>query len=224
MFESLTLSDLPKQHCGILRKPSNTRPTIWVIEENGRRAAVKDYSASGYLYRNIVGRFLIRRERNAYRALEGLDGIPTFYRIIDGIALVIEEIPSENIELLRGKKEVAERFFRDLRSLVEEVHRHGLAHCDLKRAPNILLGKNGKPYIVDWSASISQRELRFFPLSLIYRRFVLDDLNAITKIQLRYCPEYVSTEMKMNYHHRSKAERLVRAIRDKARDLIQKIA
>jgi hypothetical protein len=83
---------------------------------------------------------------------------------------------------------------------------------------------DGKPYIVDWSASISKRQFRIFPLNLIYERFLLDDFNAIIKIQLRHSPDSISTEEKRRYYHRGKGEKLVRAIRDRLRELLQKLA
>ena len=224
IFESLKLSELPLRRCSVLRKPSSTRPTLWVVEDNGVRAVVKDFSANRFLYRNTTGRFLIWRESKAYNRLRGLKGVPTLYRVIDGLALVIEEIPGESLEGLEKKKKLSREFFEELRELVERIHKRGLAHCDLKRAPNILLGHDDKPYIVDWSASISKREFRFFPLNLIYERFLLDDFNAIIKTKLRHWPDRVTTEEKRRYYHRSRVERLVRAIRDKLRELLQKIA
>ncbi|MBN1832133.1 MAG: hypothetical protein JW896_08475 [Deltaproteobacteria bacterium] len=185
---------------------------------------VKDFSPNRSLYRNIVGRFLVWRESKAYKRLAGLQGVPRFFRSIDGIALILEEIPGNNIEEVEKKEILPKEFFEELRRLVERIHKRGLAHCDMKRAPNILLGHNGKPYIVDWSASISKTECRLFPLNLLYRRFLLDDFNAITKIQLRHCPENVTPEDKSHYDHRSRSEKLIRSIRNKARALLQKIA
>lgn len=224
MFESLKISDLPAQNLGVLREPSSTRPTLWLVEENGMRAVVKDYSSNRFLYRNIIGRFLLWRERKAYRRLKGLKGIPTCYRVIDGLALVIEEIPGRNIEGLENEEGLSEEFFNHLQELVQKVHSRGLAHCDLKRAPNTLLGHDGRPYLVDWSASISKREFRFFPLNLIYQRFLQDDLNAITKMKLRHCPQSVSPEEARHYFHRSKNEEMIRSVRDKLRNWLQRIA
>ena len=98
MFETLKLCDLPGKQCGVLRRPSNTRPTIWIVEENGMRAVVKDFSANRFLFRNTVGRFLVWRERRAYGKLKNLRGVPDLYRVIDGLALVIEKIPASNAE------------------------------------------------------------------------------------------------------------------------------
>jgi RIO-like serine/threonine protein kinase len=224
MFESLKISDLPHRNLGVLRKPSSTRPTLWLVEENGMRAVVKDYSSNRFLYRNTIGRFLLWRERKAYRRLKGLRGVPTCYRVIDGLAIVIEEISGRNIEGLENEKGLSQEFFHQLQELVKNVHGRGLAHCDLKRAPNILLGHDERPYLVDWSASISKREFWLFPLNLIFQRFLQDDLNAITKMRLRHCPESVSPDEARRYFHRSRTEEMIRSVRDKLRNWLQRIA
>lgn len=224
MFESLKISDLNQRRCEVLRKPSSTRPAVWIVEENSVRAVVKDYSTNGILYRNTIGRFLVWRESKAYRRLTGLKGIPICYGSIDGLVLVIEEISGRNIERLENEKRLPEEFFEELRRLVQIVHGRGLAHCDLKRTPNILLGHDGRPYIVDWSASISENEFRFFPLNLIYQRFLQDDLNAITKMRLRHCPHTVTPDEKRRYEHRSRPEKVIRSIRNRLRNWLQRIA
>jgi RIO-like serine/threonine protein kinase len=224
MFDALKISDLPRQNLGILREPSSTRPTLWLVEENGVRAVVKDYSSNRFWYRNTIGRFLLWRESKAYRRLNGLRGVPTCYRVIDGLALITEEIAGRNIEGLENEERLSEKFFDRLQELVKDVHRRGLAHCDLKRAPNILLGPDERPYIVDWSASISKREFRFFPLNRVYQRFLEDDQNAITKMRLRHCPESVTPDDERRYYHRSSTENIIRSIRDKLRTLLQRIA
>lgn len=224
MFESIKLSDIPKKHSGKLREPSTTRPTLWVIEENGLKAVIKDFSSNGFLFRNIIGRFLVWREGKAYRRLKGLKGVPTLYRSLHGLALIIEEIPGKDLEKLEKGTRLSDDFFKELRSLVEDVHRRGLIHGDLKRAPNVLLGNDGKPYLLDWAASVSKREFRFFPFNIVYQRLVEDDLNAIIKRQLIHCPESVSPEAKRRYTHRSPAEKLVRALWNKALKILKQIA
>jgi serine/threonine protein kinase len=224
MFESLRISDLPIRQCGVLRPPSDTRPAIWVVEENGTRAVVKDYSRGKFLYRNTVGRFLLWREIKAYRRLSGLRRVPTLYGVIDSSALLMEEIPGKRLKKRKGDIELSEAFFQALQRTIEDFHRRGIAHCDLKNASNVLVGNDGMPYIVDWNASISEREFRFFPLNLIYRRFVLDDNAAITKLKLQYLPDLLTPEEKRRYEHRSVAERGVRAVRDFLREIFKRIA
>ena len=224
MFESLQLSDIPKRQCGIIRKPTSTSPVIWMMEENGVKTVVKDFSLNGFLFRNTIGRFLVWRESKAYRRLRGLKGIPALYRTLGGLALIFEAIPGKSIESVEVVKNLSESFFEELSILVKRVHERGMAHCDLKRAPNIILGEDGKPYIVDWAGSISRQEFRFFPLNRIYEKFIQDDLNALIKIRLKHCPERVSPEEKNRYILRSKTEKIIRALKDWVKDNLKKVA
>ena len=223
-FKSLKLSDLPNKDAAILRQGSSTRPTLWLIEENGVQAVVKDFSTNRWAYRNTVGRFLVWRERKAYIKLRDLKGVPALFRVIDGLALVLERIPGKNLENLEKERPLNGHFFDALFGLVEDFHRRGIAHCDLKRAPNVLVGPDAHPYVVDWGAAISKKEFFFFPLNRIYKRFVLDDLNAVIKLKLRHIPNSVTAEEKARYYHRSRAEKFIRDIRDKGRELLQKIS
>jgi len=224
MFDSLKLSEIPDRQCGILRRPSSTRPLICVVEDDGLRAVVKDFSTGRFLFRNTVGRFLVWREAKAYRRLRRIKGIPALYRVIDGLALVMEEIPSTDLESLETASRLPGNFFDGLHELVDRFHERGLAHCDLKRAPNTLVGHDGRPYIIDWGASISESEFKFFPLNRIYERFLLDDYMAIIKLKLRHEPGAVTGEERERYSRRSVGEEVVRRIRDRLRELLQKLA
>jgi RIO-like serine/threonine protein kinase len=224
MFENLTLADISKKQCGILRNATSTRPVIWRIEENGVKAIVKDFSLNSYWFRNILGRFLIWRERKAYKKIKGLTGVPALYGSIGGIALIIEEIQGTDIGSREVLKKLEEKFFMDLKNLIDRFHDRGIAHCDLKRAPNIIIGNDGNPYIIDWAASISKSELGFFPLNIIYKKFIRDDLNAITKIKLKWRPEKVSPEEKLLYAYQSRSEKIIRTIRNWFRDCLKKFA
>jgi hypothetical protein len=53
---------------------------------------------------------------------------------------------------------------------------------------------------------------------------VRDDEMAIIKIKLRHLPEDVTPEQRSHYEERSRAEQLVRAIRDKLREWLQRVA
>ena len=222
MFHDLKLADLQKVNCGVLRESSNTRPIIWVIEKDGIRAVVKDFSRNRFLFRHIVGRFLIWREAKAYGKLAGIRGVPAFYGVIEGLALAVAEIPGRSLENLEKEVLLPFHFFDAMETLVGAVHQRGVAHCDLKRAPNTLLGADGMPYIVDWAASISRSELWLPPLPMVFGRFMLDDEMAIVKLALRHCPHWVSPGRKARYHYRSRGEKMIRAVRDKLRELLQK--
>ncbi len=185
---------------------------------------VKDYSYNRPAYRKTVGRFLVRREVKALRRLNGVPGVPAFYCTVEGPGVVMERIEGHSVEGLEKTRRLPPEFFCRLRDLVAAFHSRGVAHCDLKRAPNILVGPDQSPYIVDWSAAISASEFKAFPLNLIYKRFIRDDLNAIVKLQLRHHPEGLSGCELSRYYRRGGLERVVRRIRDRGRDLLRRMA
>ena len=223
MFKTIKLSNLDIKTHRILREHSNTRPNLWLVEENGINAVVKDYSKNGFFFRNTIGRFLIWREKKVYKKLKNVKNVPVLYRVIDGLALVLEEIPGATLGKFDESRKLSENFFQELRDVMKDVHAHGIAHCDLKTASNVILNCEGKPYVVDWAASISSREFRFYPFNLIYRRFIEDDLLAIIKLQLRHSPESVIPEDRRRYDYQNRLEKSVRAIRNRLRVILKRI-
>ena len=224
MFNTLKLSDLDIKKYKILRNPTSTRPTLWLVEANGKRAVVKDFSRNRFFFRNIIGRFLIWREKKAYSRLTGVQNIPTLYHSIDGVALVLEQVQGKTLGKLDKKAGLPEDFFQELRNLLDKVHKRGIVHCDLKTSTNILLGRDKKPYLIDWAASISKREFKVFPLNLIYNQFLKDDFMAVVKHQIRYLPDSVTPEQRRDYYHQSKQEKIIRSIRNRLRQMLQKIS
>jgi serine/threonine protein kinase len=223
MFEFLTLQNLAKIQSTFLRPATNTRPAVFRVMDGGAKAVVKDFSRLGFLYRNTFGRFLVWREAKAYRHLRGVDGTPRLFRVIDGLALVIEEIPGKSLENAYRDFTLPASFFKELEDLVNRIHDRGIAHCDLKKEANVLLGEDGRPHIIDWGAAIFEGEFRFQPLNRIFQRFLRDDHMAVIKLKLAHVPEAVTRLEKARYAYRSPAERFVRAVRDRLRRLLQKV-
>jgi len=224
MFRSLTLKNLAKNQIGVMRQPTNTRPIIRLVEENGVQGVVKDFSVNGFVYRNTIGRFLVWREGRAYQRLKGVKGIPLLFRKVDGLALVISKVPGKNLEHLSGEERPDLDFFQKLTRLIQECHERGVAHCDLKRSANTMIDEFGKPYIVDWSAAITDKEFCVCPLTTIYKLFAQDDFKAVRKLRMRFCPESITDEERRKYAQRAQGERVIKVVRDFARKCLQKIA
>ena len=225
MFKAFNLINLKAVQEGkVLRQYSSTRPEIYLVKHCGVRAIVKDFSKNRFLFRNIIGRFLVWRETKAYKKLGTLKGIPRMYKVVDGLALVIEAIPGRTLEDITEKEDLPPDFFPMLRDLVSECHERGQAHCDIKKSANIILGNDNLPYIIDWGASINIREFLYFPFSSIFNLFIIDDYKAITKLKLRLDPEAVSFEEKNWYFKCHLLENRIRGIRNALRRLLKKIA
>lgn len=103
-----------------------------------------------------LGQRLAGREARALRRLADLPGIPRPLGPIsaEGVPLPYavghDFVPGHPL----GKDErVGDNFFPELLRLLAEVHRRELAYVDLHKRENILVGDDGRPYLVDFQIS-----------------------------------------------------------------------
>jgi predicted Ser/Thr protein kinase len=159
------------------------------------------YQASVYLYRTSVGdvvvkqphrggplgavsRSLLRREHAVYERLRAIVGIPRSFGLVgDGLAL--EYVAGPSLREHEGTLADREAFFAKLKSTIEAMHAAGIAHGDLKRKNNIIVGAGEQPYLIDFGIAV-----RRSASNALFNRWVFDqlkqmDLNAWVKLKYR---------------------------------------
>lgn len=103
-----------------------------------------------------LGRWLARREAAHYRRLADLANVPALCGAItvDGVALPYAAAHEyvEGRPLCRDDV-LPESFLLELRGAIEELHRRRMAYVDLHKRENILVGDDGKPYLIDFQVS-----------------------------------------------------------------------
>lgn len=99
---------------------------------------------------SMIARRAIRREREVYRLLEGINGIPRAHGLIDGDRLVLDFVEGTSLRVKATQLSDRESFFTRLLETIQAMHAAGVAHGDLKRKENILVGPGEQPYIVDF--------------------------------------------------------------------------
>lgn len=177
------------------RTAGGTRPDLRVVKKDNNCIIVKDFKRSDFLFRVIVGPILIRREYGALRDLIGVKGIPQLVGKLDRYALAMEHIKGASLENI-SKGMLTDEFYADLRGVVNDFHARGVAHCDLRSRGNVMLGNDGKPYVVDFAACV-YRGRGINPLTRwLFNQFVLADNNAVLRIKQRLSPELLTDEDK----------------------------
>jgi len=119
----------------------------------GSDLLIKDYGSGKSLFGRLLGRFLVFREKVAYGRLNGLPGIPSYYRTVDLYALILQHVRAEPV-LDVDLEQVPADFFRLLSELVENLHGRGVANGALHKLDNILIDNSGRPVIVDFTSAI----------------------------------------------------------------------
>jgi len=204
------------------RTAEGTRPDLRVVTSDNGKLVVKDFKRSDFLFRVIVGPILIRREFGALRNLLGVTGIPQLAGRIDRYAFAIEHISGMSLDRVPSGA-LSSEFYSGLRSVIDEMHSRGIAHCDLRSRGNVMLGDDGKPYVVDFAACVFRgRGINPF-FRWLFHQFVLADNNAVLRIKKRLSPELLTEQDKIDLATPLPFERPARAFGENVRNITRKL-
>jgi serine/threonine protein kinase len=136
----------------------------------------------------ILGAFnraALRRELAIYGHLGGVPGIPRVLGSLTSDALVLEHVEGCSLREAADALQDRERFFTGLRETLDAMHAAGVAHGDLKRKENILVGPGERAYVIDFGAA-----WYCHPAAPIWRRWIFEwlaqtDDNAWIKLKYR---------------------------------------
>ncbi len=145
-----------------------------------------------------LGRRALEREHRVYERLRGIPGVPRCFGLLDGKYLVLEHIDGPSYRDYESKLAHRERFFAALLDTIDAMHAAGVAHGDLKRKDNLLVGPGERPYLVDFGIArvrrgAAGREDRLF------RWIAQMDLNAWIKLKYRKRVDALSAEDAARY-------------------------
>ncbi len=172
----------------VLHPPGLYNPAIYLIS-NGR--VVKDYRPTPFVCRFFVGIFSTWRETRMAGRLQGIPGIPVCFGAIDRYAVVFQYIDGKQAREVKPG-ELSDLFFARLEALVKAVHDRGVVLADLRNLKNIMIGKDGSPYLVDFATAFS-RGFKFNPIkAFLYWVFFQDDLLGIAKLKKRLAPHLLA--------------------------------
>ena len=159
------------------------KPEVRPVTIRGVLCLVKDFRRRPLLWRLTAGRFVIAREASIYRALRGLPGIPRFLGQCDEDCLIVERIEGADISSFR-KREIAAAFLDRLEALVTSIHDRGVVHWDLRQRKNVLVGRDGAPWLIDFASGV-----RFPRGSALLRWARVSDLSGVAKLREKFAPE-----------------------------------
>ena len=125
---------------------------------NGNRVVFKAGRAQDFagIPLRWIGRWLRDREVRIYSKLRGVERVPRVLGTVGQTGFVMEFMPGGQLaEVAR----VPDGFFEELRRLIEQIHHRRMAYVDLNKRSNILIGEDGRPYLVDFQISYDLHEL-----------------------------------------------------------------
>ena len=79
-ISQLRRRDLKKHTIRVIHQGKGLQSSVYLVEIDGHRAAVKDFADTPPKFRRFVAPFLVGREMKALKYLDGTPGVPRFYR------------------------------------------------------------------------------------------------------------------------------------------------
>ena len=158
------------------------------------------YQASVHLYRTSAGdvvvkkphaggplavlwRALLRREHAVYARLGDIPGIPRAFGLVDGELLALEHIAGPSLREHEANIADREALFAKLLATVRAMHAAGVAHGDLKRKDNIIVGPGERPYLIDFGIAVRRSATSELFNRCVFAPLVQMDMNAWVKLK-----------------------------------------
>ncbi len=140
----------------------------------------------------LLSLFQASHEEKVYRCLQDTGHVPRWIGRIGKTGIMHEFVPGHDLDY---KSPVPEEFFTQLETLIKMMHERGIAYLDTNKPDNVLVGDNGKAYLIDFQISWVQPP---FPLSIItaplFRIFKDSDFYHLLKHKRKFFPSIMSKE------------------------------
>jgi predicted Ser/Thr protein kinase len=188
--------------------------TVELYSTSAGDAVVKKPHRSALL--GPLFRRLLRREQAIYEQLAGVTGVPRTYGLIDGEYLALEHIAGPSLREHETRLADRAAFFAALLATLRAMHAAGVAHADLKRKANIIVGPGERPWLIDFGIAVRRGASRLG--RVWFEHAVQSDYNAWIKLKYgrRIDPDEAADALSPEdaaLYRRLWTERVARAIR-----------
>lgn len=141
-----------------------------------------------------IGRILARHEAACYQALADLEAVPRLLGRWGPTGIVHEFVDGQP---LSRHLSVPDDFFDRLERAIETIHVRDMAYVDLEKPQNVLLGVDGKPYLIDFQISWclpAKYGGATAPARWLRRRLQEGDRYHMLKLRRRFRRDQMTTE------------------------------
>lgn len=139
-----------------------------------------------------IGVFLTRREVRSYELLQGMPGVPRLIGTVGKSGFLHEYVPGHP---LARDEPVSDTFFDELFAMVAGLHARHMAYVDLNKRQNVLMGDDGRPYLIDFQISLNLPPVgwrRLWPVRWFLARFQQADRYHCLKHKRRLRPDLLT--------------------------------
>ena len=107
-------------------------------------------------------------EEAIYRTLAGIEGVPRWAGRVGEVGYAIEYIDGRPMD----HDAPPPGFFDRLRGVMDQIHARGVAYGDGNKRSNVLITRDGQPFVIDYQVSLRRRDDLPWPLRGLIAAFV----------------------------------------------------
>jgi len=169
-------------------------------------------TARGPFFWRRLGEIALRREHAIYERLRDVQGVPYCPGLLDNRHLVLEHIPGDSYRQLQHMLEDRVLFFDRFLKTIKDMHAAGVAHGDLKRKDNFLVGPDERPFVIDFGLARIRPDPGRQLSRMLFEWVKQYDYNAWIKHKYLGRVDDIAPE-DAEYYRPMKLERIARSIR-----------
>ena len=172
-------------------------------DDNNLDITIKDFSGSPWIIRNTLGKIFINIEGHSMVKLSDNPSVTKGVVFLSPYTVAFNFIEGKAIkEFSHG--EIPKEFFLTLEDNVKKMHKRNIVHLDLRNLGNVIMSKEGYPYIIDFQSCISTKHL---PKKL--RKILRDsDMTGVYKCWKNRCSEPLDKEREDFFNEFQKIRKL----------------
>lgn len=153
-------SNIKKENLSLLNEGRFANATVFRYKDEKLDLTIKDFSGSPWFIKDIFGKLSMKVEGRALKKLTDNSSVAKKSEFLSPYTLSFSFIEGNS---LKGCKKIPREFFLTLENNVEKMHKKDIVHLDLRNLGNIIMGKDGYPYMIDFQSSVS---VKHFPKAL----------------------------------------------------------
>lgn len=128
-------------------------------------------------------RALLKREHAVYERLDGIPGIPRSFGLVGDGRLALEFVAGPSLREHEARIADRDAFFAKLLATIRAMHAAGVAHGDLKRKDNVIVGPGERPYLIDFGIAVRRSATNALFNRCVFAPLVQMDMNAWVKLK-----------------------------------------
>lgn len=169
-------------------------------------------TARGPFFWRRLGERTLRREHAIYERLRDVQGVPYCPGLLDNKHLVLEYIPGDSYRQRQHTLDDRVLFFNRFLKTIKDMHAAGVAHGDLKRKDNFLVGPDERPFVIDFGLARIRPDPGRRMGRMLFEWVKQYDYNAWIKHKYLTRVDNIAPE-DSGYYRPMKLERIARTIR-----------